>query len=207
MATIRKRSKLEAAQTDQTCTPKFLADLLPLVDLDPASNSRSHIRARWAYSLEKGLDGLKLPWRGTVFINWPFSFPEPFAEKAIHEMTIGNCTDLIVLCKLDTGTEWYRTITSRIPGAPGPLSRPPERWDFHKRVQYDEHPDVIEQRRLERVAEFLARERSPRSRKTVEDITGESSTNFCSTIIHRRGDGMPALDLGSVAQRWLMMAP
>lgn len=205
VATIRKRSREEAAMTDTTCTPPWLTDMLPYVDCDPCSNSRSTVKAGWSFSLEKGLDGLKLPWRGTAFKNWPFSDPLPFALKAIYEMSIGNCLDLITLCKLDTSTEWWDVITSfddtheqRI------MQYPPELWLFKDRVQYDEHPDVIEKRRLERVAKAL------REGKRTDNITGESTTNFVSAILHRRGWTRPAsgwmrnprLKLESVATLW-----
>lgn len=205
-ATIRKRSREESAQTDQTCTPRWLTDMLPYVNVDPCSNSRSTVNAGWSFSLEKGLDGLKLPWRGTAFKNWPFSNPLPFAQKAISEMGLGNCTDLITLCKLDTSTEWWSVVTSFDPSglAPRILQYPPELWLFKDRVQYDEHPDVIEKRRLERVEKAL------RDGKRIDKITGESTTNFVSCILHRRGWTRPAsgwmrnprLKLESVATLW-----
>lgn len=39
------------------CTPRYVADALPAVDLDPFSNPRSHIRARVSLALERGEDG------------------------------------------------------------------------------------------------------------------------------------------------------
>lgn len=196
-ATIRKRSREESAQTDSTCTPKWLTDMLPYVDCDPCSNSRSTVNAGWSFSLEKGLDGLKLPWRGSAFKNWPFSNPLPFAQKAIYEMSVGHCIDLITLCKLDTGTEWWHTITEVHPTSVHHIIRqPPELWLFNERIQYDEHPDVIEKRRLERVA------KAQWAGKRTDNITGESTANFVSCILHRRGYRRPQLKLESVATLW-----
>lgn len=208
VATIRKRSREESAITDTTCTPLWLTTMLPYVDIDPCSNSRSTVNAGWSFSLEKGLDGTKLPWRGTVFKNWPFSAPLPFALKAIHEMSIGNCLDLITLCKLDTSTEWWTSITSFDASHEQRILRyPPEMWLFKDRVQYDEHPDIIEERRLERVLEA---QRKGKKQRSIDKITGKSTTNFVSAILHRRGWTRPAsgwmrrprLKLESVATLW-----
>jgi hypothetical protein len=173
--------------------------MLPEVDIDPLSNSRSQVKARWSYSLEKGLDGAKLPWMGTGFTNWPFGFPKPFALKAIEELTIGNCTDLISLCKLDPGTRWWKTITWFDPVNPPSriLAYPPDMWLFHKRVQYDEHPDVIEKRRLDRIAKAIED-----GDEDLEEIDGDSTTNFVSVILHRRLPDAPRLKLEDVAVLW-----
>jgi hypothetical protein len=209
VATIRKRTKEESAITDGTCTPKWLCDMLPKRDFDPCSNSRAHVNVLRSFCIESGQDGLKMPWHGEGFINWPFSFPDPWADKSVLEMTCGHCTDLIVLCKHDESTEWWATITSFDPdtATAAPIRRePPEKWPFLKRVQYDEHPDMIEKRRLERIAKAI------KLGKPTDGITGESSNNFCSVILHHRGWAKrggklirkPKLDLESVARRWLM---
>jgi hypothetical protein len=52
--------------TDAQCTPRDLAHDLGEFDLDVCSNARSHIRARASYVLERGQDGLALPWTGLV---------------------------------------------------------------------------------------------------------------------------------------------
>lgn len=194
-ATIRKRSRMESAITDQTCTPRLIADRLPHRHIDPCSNSRSIIRADWAYSLEKGLDGLKLPWRGDGFANWPFSCPLPFANKAQHEMIIGNCTDLIVLCKLDPSTEWWATITK-------PVFDCLDLWMFNElRVEYDEHPDVIEKRRIERVEKARRDGVAP---EKIAKITGESTNNFVSVLIHHHKKLRQTLhQFEDVATRWV----
>lgn len=203
MATIGRRLKEESGLSDGTCTPKWLADMLPVVDFDPCSNPRSHIKSSWTWSLEKGYDGLRMPWHGTGFINWPFAKPLPWANKAMIELGSGRCTDLIILCKLDPSTKWWSVATAfdslALPGEP--ISMAPELWLFNDRVQYDEHPELIEKRR-QKVA----------SGERKGKPSGESSNNFCSVIIHHRG-WLPAktgeqpkrnnrLKLDSVAALW-----
>jgi hypothetical protein len=159
--------------SDSYCTPRWLTAMLPLVDKDPCSNPRSTVRARRSYSLETKLDGLVLPWNGSVFLNWPYSDPEPWVLKLINELEAGRCTEAIVLCKLDTSTAWWRTLTGH---------GQPELWMFDKRLLFDEPPALVEAR--------IARGGSTKS-----------STDFCSAVVHHRGTGAP-LALDVVATRW-----
>ncbi len=200
VATIARRSASEAELTDSTCTPQWLTDMLPTVDFDPCSNSRSTVRAAHAMSLENGDDGLAASWNGAGFQNNPFSSPMAWMTKARHEILIGNCTGLIVLCKLDPGTAWWRVICDALTGTS------PELWHFDRRIQYAEHPDVIEKRRLERIAKAVAGDAAkgiaPKPREWCEaHINGKSQANFNSVIIHHRGVMAP-LKLESVATRW-----
>jgi hypothetical protein len=196
-----RRKKDDAIYTDATCTPEWLAKLIGRVDLDPCSNPRSHIDAAWSYSLEKGLDGLKLPWEGRVFKNNPFGWPLPWQQKARHELASGRCTELIELCKLDSSTAWWALIT-------GPVEREgrwyyPDRWELHDRVQYEEHPVIIERRR----AALLEWERAGgKASKKKKPPPLESSNNFCSVIIHHRFN-KPRLNLSSVADLWVRQDP
>lgn len=213
-ATIAKRPKNEAPLSDAACTPLWLCELLPVVDFDPCSNPRSQIRARWSWSLEKGIDGLKMPWRGSGYQNFPYSDPMPWCVKAITEMQIGRCTELITLCKLDPSTEWWKVLTEFDPTTirleprsdPHPLVQTPEIWLFGERLQFDEHPDLIEQRRRERIekrrANYVAKGKNP-DMINVEKINGDSSNNFCSVIIHHRPADRPSLNLRSHATRWV----
>lgn len=210
-ATIGRRPADEAELTDSTCTPKWLADILPMFDIDPCSNSRSHIRARHTFSLEAGTDGLTANWIGTAFDNNPFSEPMPWMLKARLELRERRCTGLVALVKNDPQTAWWRVLTGFDPAAPVDLMRP-EIWLFHKRIQYDEHPDVIERRRIQRIIKAIAGDPvkgiEPKTREWAEaNITGKSSANFGSTIVHHRGSlrsPMPILNLESVATRWVM---
>lgn len=91
--------------TDAQCTPRDLADELGAFDLDPCSNPRSHIRALRSYQLERGEDGLALPWAGSVWVNGPYSDPLPWCQRLrAHEAPWAS------LWKLDTTTEWFRVL-------------------------------------------------------------------------------------------------
>jgi hypothetical protein len=165
--------------SDEYCSPAWLTAMLPPVDLDPASNPRSTVRAKRTFSLEKKLDGLRLPWSGSVWLNFPYSDPMPWCEKLIKELTAGRCTEAIVLCKLDPSVSWWHTLTS---------FEQPEMWAFDRRVQFDEPHELVAER-LRKYAEAG----KPGGEK--------SSTNFCSAIIHHRGKA-PELKLDAVATRW-----
>jgi hypothetical protein len=121
-----------------------------------------------------------------VFLNWPYSDPEPWAEKLIEELASGRCTEAIVLCKLDSSTAWWHTLTSY---------GTPEMWTFDKRILFDEPPALV----ADRMRKF-AEAGKPGGEK--------SSTNFASTIIHHRhppkqqGRGGEPLQLEAVATRW-----
>jgi hypothetical protein len=165
--------------SDSYCTPLWLTARLPMVDVDPCSNPRSTVRARRTYSLEKKLDGLKLSWNGSAFINWPYSAPLPWAAKMVQELLSGRCTEAIILCKLDTSTEWWQVATA---------FEQPELWTFDLRIPFDEPPALVEER-IKKFAEA--------GKKGGE----KSSNNFCSAIIHHRGKA-PELQLDEVATHW-----
>lgn len=236
-ATIRKRTKDESGTSDGCNTPRWLTRKLGRFATDPCSNERSTVQADWSYGLHKHLDGLKLPWRDRTFENWPFSDPEPWAIKSIHELTIGNCTELVTLCKLDPSTQWWAIITQ--PVVFNGCARFPDVWVFDRRVEYDEPPELVEMRDKKRREAILRVEQAlcPRDEcvgkgmgrpgqqcatrtgsphleriqaagmKSIPAAT--TSNNFCSAIIHHRGDA-PVLNLDYrvsdddvLATRWI----
>jgi hypothetical protein len=169
--------------SDGYCTPRWLADLLPKVDLDPCSNQRSTVRSKRRYMLENKMDGLDLPWNGSVFVNWPYSDPLPWAQKAISELDAGPCTEAIVLLKLDTSTKSWRVITERV-------LEELDLWIFNERIQFDEPPELI----ADRIRRFAEEGKSGGEK---------SSNNFCSAIVHHRSTKASALEcLADVATRW-----
>jgi len=90
---------------DAWCTPRKITKRLPLVDLDPCSNSRSTIRARRSVSLETGGNGLLLSWRElSVFVNPPYSDVLPWALKA------WEAASFCFLVNVDPSTKWWRTL-------------------------------------------------------------------------------------------------
>lgn len=220
VATIRKRPKVDTPLSDSMCTPAPIAERLPYVDFDPCSNERSLIRSRWSFGLHKGLDGLKLPWRGRGFMNFPFSLPLPWCEKLHDEFRLDRCIEMITLCKLDPTTKWWHTLTQ-----PHPITEaPPEIWLFKQRIEYDEPPELTERRMVTRETlkplQLEARERLKAAKKAKEpdDIIArltadlkaikvppaETSNNFCSVIVHHRGfDGKRLMQFDGVATLWI----
>lgn len=189
-ATIRRRKKNETSLSDACCTPKWLADRLPLVDIDPASNPRSWIRSLWSYSLEKKLDGLRLPWRGSAFLNHPYSGPMPWMIKLNYELSIVRCTSAIVLAKLDCSTDWWKILTA--PVLRDGIWHTPDQWQFDDRIEFEMPPELIEKRRREIQEKKAAGLKAPPEKTT---------NNFCSVIIHHRFDGA-LLKLEDVATLW-----
>jgi hypothetical protein len=75
-------------------------------DLDPASNPDSQVNAREDYQVERGEDGLARPWSGRVFLNPPYSKPEPWLRRARQHLAIRAATT-IALIKCDPSTTWW----------------------------------------------------------------------------------------------------
>ena len=88
--------------SDAQCTPRDLALALGRFGTDPCSNPRSHIASDVAYMLERGQDGLSLPWFGSVWCNGPYSDPLPWCERLRDHKQ-----PWAALWKLDTTTRWF----------------------------------------------------------------------------------------------------
>jgi hypothetical protein len=92
------------------CTPKWLAEMIGEVDLDPCSNPRSHIAARKTYSLERGEDGLDpraytLMGNCRVFINPPYE-----RDSVLRWFRAYRHTNWCFLLRFDPSTEWFGQI-------------------------------------------------------------------------------------------------
>ncbi len=111
---------LSVSDRDSWCTPKWLAELIGEVKLDPSSNYRSVIRAKWHCDLASGDDGL---WGETgrgmfvceggsrvtsvgavdpVFINPPYS-----RGQVLRWVKHYRHTRFIFLLRWDPSTEWF----------------------------------------------------------------------------------------------------
>lgn len=117
-----------AIDRDSWCTPRWLTELLPEVDLDPCGNHRSTVKCRDFYCLENGDAGLSLPWVGSVFVNPPYSDIQPWANRAL-QVTVTECGFLV---NVDSSTQWWKTITKRCH----------RMLLFYKRIQFDAPPGV-----------------------------------------------------------------
>lgn len=56
----------------------------------------------------EGMNGLELPWFGTVFVNPPYSAPKPWIEKAYSEVQRGMANTVVLLLPADISTAWWR---------------------------------------------------------------------------------------------------
>lgn len=109
--------------TDDWGTPPHIVHLvrrvLGTIDVDPASNDAAQqvIQATTYYT--KQTNGLDKPWRGTVWLNMPYSMPlvDLFSQKVLEEIDNGNCTAAIVLTNNATETGWYKRLALRLPQA------------------------------------------------------------------------------------------
>lgn len=103
----------ERGLRDGWCTPEPITKALPKkLDLDPCSNERSLVIARVTYVLERGEDGLVLPWFGLVFANIPYSAPLPWAEKLERERA--NVKGAGFLVNADNSPAWWHVLTKHL---------------------------------------------------------------------------------------------
>jgi len=100
-----------ADSNDSWNTPREIAADLGMFDLDVASNPRSVMNARRSFQLERGEDGLSLPWTrddgapASVWCNGPYSNPLPWCERLrVHRGPW--CS----LWKLDSTTAWFEQL-------------------------------------------------------------------------------------------------
>jgi DNA N-6-adenine-methyltransferase (Dam) len=113
--------------SDDWKTPKWLCELLGPFDLDPCSNSTSHVQSKLTCSLdhehEAHRDGLTFPWMDfSVFVQPPYSDVGPWATKlAAHQ------APWCALLKNDSTTRWYATLMSA-----NPTTAP-----FRKRLKFE----------------------------------------------------------------------
>jgi len=90
---------------DEWYTPEWLVKALGKFDLDPSAPRRNHWTADRCYT--KRDNGLALPWFGRVFLNPPYSNPDPWVEKLVQH---GNA---IALYFARTDTRWmHRALDS-----------------------------------------------------------------------------------------------
>lgn len=112
--------KAEVLDGDRWCTPGWVIDLaheqLGAIDLDPASNAyaQRHVRAERWYSLDKGEDGLILPWEGRVWLNPPYSrgLIAPFCARAVEQVDQGHVSAALVLVNTSSSAAWWQQIAA-----------------------------------------------------------------------------------------------
>jgi len=122
----------KAPDRNTWCTPKWIADAIGEVDLDPCSNDRSHIHAKETYVLERGENGLMLapdvPRESLCYINPPYGrglviqWVRAYGEKRF-----------IFLLKFDPSTLWFAELMSHTKLVLFPKQ---------ERVEFEPPPDV-----------------------------------------------------------------
>lgn len=101
--------------SDEWATPpSFVAALeaeFGAFDLDPCAREES-AKAPLYYTQED--DGLKQPWRGRVFVNPPYSKPEPWVKKAIDEYrtrrSVNPVEEVFLLLPAATDVGWFHDL-------------------------------------------------------------------------------------------------
>ena len=109
--------KGKAKGGDHRCTPPEIwmvalaAVGIKAWDLDPATNAFSTVPATvcWDGSGEDQ-DGLILPWYGHVWLNFPFSVPALWVDKAIAEAASRVVRSITILSPSDSSTAWWHKL-------------------------------------------------------------------------------------------------
>ena len=89
-------------------------EVLGGIDLDPASNKAANDRIKATSYFTSENDGLQKEWRGSVWMNPPYSQPEGgfFADKLKAEVEAGRVTAALVLVNNATETQWFKALVS-----------------------------------------------------------------------------------------------
>lgn len=117
---------------DGWCTPKWLADAIGAVDLDPCSNARSHVQAlaSWcgATPAEDGLARAHaVRSSAVVYLNPPYS-----RGQVIRWVRAYRHTEFVFLLRLDPSTEWWALL----------MREQPMVWMPPKRIAFEPPPKV-----------------------------------------------------------------
>ena len=113
MAETSKNIALKWTGDPENYTPaKYIEaarTVLGNIDLDPASNAHAQKTVKAAEWYDQDNDGMLQDWRGTVFLNPPYSHPEvkDFIEKLCDEFVAGNVTAAVLLTNNNTDTKWW----------------------------------------------------------------------------------------------------
>jgi len=85
------------------------------LDLDPASCAAAQqvVQARAFFTKQD--DGLARPWRGRVWLNPPYSAPQPFVAKLCAAYAAGQVSQALVLVNNATDTVWFHTLLGHFP--------------------------------------------------------------------------------------------
>lgn len=105
---------LYSSETDQHCTPKWLAlrivKFLDGVELDPCTTYRNPIAAADYYTVDH--DGLAQSWQArTVYMNPPYGRGvEAWTSKLADEYERGRIDEAVALLPARTDTKWWKSL-------------------------------------------------------------------------------------------------
>jgi len=104
---------LMSSDSDEWWTPRHVVEAasaaLGGITLDPCSNDgEPNVPATHHYTASD--DGLEQPWRGTVYMNPPYSRAAEFCRKLADELEYGNVRAAVALVPARTDTAWFRLI-------------------------------------------------------------------------------------------------
>jgi hypothetical protein len=89
--------------------------VLGTIDLDPASNAKAQTVVQATTFYTQADNGLALPWRGTVWLNPPYSYAQPFVDKLLAEYDCGNVSAALLLLNNATDTQYGQSLLKRFP--------------------------------------------------------------------------------------------
>jgi hypothetical protein len=93
------------------CTPKWLANLIGPVDLDPCSNERSHIQARIKWQPPRDALAIRtFPTGWTIYCNPPYGRGE--VERWVASFSRAN---FLFLLRFDPSTIWFARLMKHRP--------------------------------------------------------------------------------------------
>ena len=106
------RKTLFSSESDEWSTPPELlalvVDVMEGIGLDPC-DSKDHPNpyARRNFNIDSDPDGLNRRWKGTIFMNPPFSNIGRWTEHLAAEYIDGACTEAVALLPARTDTKWF----------------------------------------------------------------------------------------------------
>lgn len=125
---VNKYGKSGEAPRGTWCTPKWLADLIGPVDVDPCSNERSHVQARVRWG--EAEDGIKLA--PTVPADWSSYINPDYVDVGTWIASYAH-TRFMFLLRWDPSTAWFSRLAAVTRYAWFPIGR---------RIEFEPPPGV-----------------------------------------------------------------
>jgi phage N-6-adenine-methyltransferase len=105
----------QSDQNDWRTPRKYLdaaREVMGAIDLDPASSAEANGTVKAAVFYTEDQDGLKLPWKGTVWLNPPYGGnARLFVERLLKEYQVGNVSAACALLNSHpTETKWFQQL-------------------------------------------------------------------------------------------------